>query len=55
MCIQNGEDIILYYIHQSFKDNKPIWEVTNINNNNWKLTDEALKSNDKCPNKTLSK
>lgn len=55
MCIQNGEDIILYYIHQSFKDNKPIWEVIKTNSEIWKLTDEVLKLENKYANKVLTK
>ena len=55
LCIQNGEEITLYYIHQSFKDNKPIWEVIKTNSEIWKLTDEVLKLENKYANKVLTK
>ncbi len=43
LCIQNEDEIILYYIHQSFKDNKPIWTIVKTNNEVWRLNDEVLK------------
>lgn len=43
LCIQNKEDLILYYIHQSFQDNEPVWSVVKTNSDVWKLTEEALK------------
>lgn len=43
LCIQKGDDIILYYIHQSFKDGEPVWNVIKTNNEVWRLTEEALK------------
>lgn len=49
-CIQNQENLILYYVHQSFKDSKPVWSVVKTNNEVWKLTDEALKFENKCAN-----
>ena len=43
LCIQDGENITLYYIHQSFKGNEPgIWNVTKTNNKVWKLTEAVL-------------
>lgn len=55
ICIQSEEDIILYYIHQSFKDNKPVWNVVKTNNEVWKLTEEALKLDNKHTNKVYKK
>lgn len=48
LCIQDGDDIILYYVHQSFKDNEPIWTVVKTNNEVWRLTEEVLKLENKC-------
>jgi hypothetical protein len=55
LCIKKEDDITLYYIHQSFKDNKPIWDVVKTNNEIWKLTDEALKLDNKSESKILTK
>ena len=55
ICIQSEEDIILYYIHQSFEDNKPVWNVVKTNNEVWKLTEEALKLDNKNTNKVYKK
>lgn len=55
ICIQSEEDIILYYIHQSFEDNKPVWNVVKTNNEVWKLTEEALKLDNKHTNKVYKK
>ena len=55
ICIQSEEDIILYYIHQSFEDNKPVWNVVKTNNEIWKLTEEALKLDNKHTNKVYKK
>ena len=55
LCIKKDDDITLYYIHQSFKDNKPIWEVIRTNSEIWKLTDEVLKLENKYGNKILTK
>ena len=55
LCIQNGDDLTLYYIHQSFKDDKSIWNVVKTNNEVWKLTEEALKLENKSTNVTLIK
>lgn len=52
LCIQNGDDIILYYVHQTFKDNKPVWNVVEINSKVWKLTEETSKLENKCTNAT---
>lgn len=52
LCIQNKEDLILYYIHQSFQDNEPVWSVVKTNSDVWKLTEEALKFENKCINNT---
>ncbi len=43
LCIQNKDDIKLYYVHQSFKDGEPVWSVVKTNNEVWRLTEEALK------------
>ena len=50
VCIQEGEDITLYYVHQSFKDDKPIWNIIKTNNEVWRLTDEVLKKENECKN-----
>ena len=55
LCIKKDDDITLYYIHQSFKDNKPIWEVIRTNSEIWKLTDEVLKLENKYANKYANK
>ena len=55
LCIQDGDDIILYYIHQFYKDDKPIWNVVKTNNEVWKITEEALKLENKSTNATLTK
>ena len=51
LCIQNKEDIILYYIHQSFKEEKPVWNVIKTNNKVWRLTEEVLKLMEEMDNK----
>lgn len=48
LCIQNGDNITLYYVHQSFKDNEPVWSVVKTNSEVWKLTEEVLKFENKC-------
>ena len=50
LCIQNGDDIVLYYLHQSFKNNEPIWSVVKTNSEVWKLTEEVLRLENKCEN-----
>ncbi len=50
ICIQNKDDIKVYSIHQAFKDNAPIWNVVNINNDVWRLTEEVLKQENKNVN-----
>ena len=52
LCIQNGDDLILYYVHQSFKDSEPVWSVVKTNSEVWKLTEEVLKFENKCANAT---
>jgi len=52
LCIQNGNDITLYYIHQNFKDNEPIWNVVKTNSEVWSLTEQALKSEKECEDDT---
>lgn len=52
LCIQNGDNIILYYIHQSFNDGEPVWGVVKTNSEIWRLTDEVLKLEDECVNAT---
>lgn len=54
LCIQNGEDLILYYIHQSFKWNKPIWSVVKTTSEVWRLTEEVLKLENKCADDTYN-
>ena len=43
LCIQNEEDMILYYICQTIQDNEPVWNVVQMTQEVWKLTDAALK------------
>ncbi len=43
ICIQDEDNITLYYVHQHFKDDKPIWDVVKINNEIWKLSEAILK------------
>lgn len=50
LCIQNGDVISLYYVHQSFRDSEPVWSVLKSNNEVWKLTEEALKLDNKSTN-----
>ena len=50
LCIQNGDDISLYYVHQSFRDSEPVWSIVKSNNEVWKLTEEALKLENKSTN-----
>lgn len=52
LCIQNRDDITLYYVHQSFKDNEPVWNVVKTNGEVWRLTEEVLKLENKCANAT---
>ena len=55
LCIQDNDDITLYYIHQSFKDDEPVWNVVKTDNKVWKLTEEVLKLDNKGMNKVLKK
>lgn len=48
LCIQNGDDIDHYCIHQLFIDDEPIWSVVKTNREVWKFTEEALKLESKC-------
>lgn len=50
LCIQNEDDLIIYYVHQSFKDNEPVWSVVKTNNEVWRLTEEVLKFENKHAN-----
>ena len=43
LCIQNEENMILYYICQTIQDNEPVWNVVQITQEVWKLTDASLK------------
>ena len=43
LCIQNDDDIVLYYIHQSFIGDEPIWSVIKENRDVWRLSEEVLK------------
>ncbi len=47
ICIQDEDNITLYYVHQHFKDDKPIWDVVKINNEIWKLSEAILKLKNK--------
>ena len=47
LCIRNGEDITLYYIHQSFKDSDPVWLVMDSTKEVWTLTDAIKKKKGK--------
>ena len=48
--IQNNDDLILYYVHQSFKNNKPVWKAVKTNSDVWRLTEEALKLENESSN-----
>ena len=48
LCIQKEDNINLYYIHQTFKDGNPVWNVVRTDNHVWKLSEEILKRNNKC-------
>lgn len=50
LCIQNGVNIMVYHIHQSFKEDKPIWNVVKTSSEVWSLTKEALKLENKTEN-----
>ncbi len=54
LCIQNKDNIILYYLHQSFKDDKPIWSIVKTTSEVWKLTENAMKSENKHSNSPYS-
>ena len=43
ICIQDGNDITLYYVHQHFKDDNPIWSVEKTINDVQRLSKEILK------------
>ncbi len=54
-CIQAGDDIILYTVHQSFNGNKPVWSVKFENRNVWRLTEAASKNRKEDSPKLMSK
>lgn len=53
ICVQNRDDLMLFYVHQSFKDDKPVWSVVKTTNEVWRLTEEVLKRENEIPNATL--
>ena len=55
LCVQSDDDIIVYYIHQSFNDREPVWNVVKTIDEVWKLTDEVLKLENKNENNVLIK
>ena len=50
-CVLRREDVTQYIVHQSFKDKKPVWELVNVNNDVWRLTEAVLKNKDKGTSK----
>ena len=53
VCIQNGEDITIYYVHQLFVNGEPVWNVERTENEVWRLTEEALKFEKSGMNRSL--
>lgn len=47
ICIQNGDELVIYYVHQSFNGSEPVWSVVKTNSDVWKLTEEVLKFENK--------
>lgn len=47
ICIQDEDNITIYYVHQHFKDGEPVWEVIKTNNEIWRLSEEILKLRNK--------
>ena len=43
ICIQEKDSFTLYYINQTFVNDKPIWTLVKKEDNVWKLTDEIIK------------
>lgn len=52
LCIQNGDELILYYVHQFFNGSEPVWSVVKTNNDVWRLTEEVLKYKNDCTGAT---
>ena len=46
LCFKDGDDITMYYIHQSFKDADPVWIVTGSSKEVWTLTEAIEKQKD---------
>lgn len=42
MLVQSGEDISLYYLHQSFANDKPSWKIIDVKREVWKLSETIL-------------
>ena len=51
IAIQSGDKITLYYINQSFENDKPSWNVIDTNSEVWSLSEQALKVKDQ-PNES---
>lgn len=43
LYVKDQEDISVYKIYQSFKDNKPIWSIKKLDLSIWCLSNEAIK------------
>lgn len=43
LYVKDNEDISIYKINQSFKDNKPIWSIKKLDLSMWYLSEEAIK------------
>ncbi len=48
LFIKKGDDMTIYYIHQSFEDADPLWIVTDTNKEVWTLTDAIKKQKKNC-------
>ncbi len=48
LFIKKGDDMTIYYIHQSFEDADPLWIVTDTNKEVWTLTDAIIKQKKNC-------
>ena len=47
ICVQEEDNIIIYYVHQHFMGDKPVWDVIKTNNEIWRLSEEILKLGNK--------
>lgn len=50
LCIQDGDNITLYDVHQSFRGDEPVWSVVKTNNEVWRLTEAVLRLESKSTN-----